>query len=167
MLRRDLLFKMLFVLFYSVGALTLEACTQSAPSTPSSAQSAPSSKIDQEITITPDGDNLYWATKTLAVKAGSTVKLTLKNTSSASGGMAHNWTLVKPGTEAQVANDGMQAGEDKNWISESPSIIAHTVLVKPGAEASITFVAPPAGEYPYICTYPGHATSMKGTLSSK
>ncbi|MGH7283704.1 MAG: plastocyanin/azurin family copper-binding protein, partial [Polyangiaceae bacterium] len=27
-----------------------------------------------------------------------------------------------------------------------------------------TFTAPGPGKYPYICTYPGHYMTMKGTL---
>jgi azurin len=131
------------------------------------ANAATPAKASQSITISPDGDNLYWATKTLTVKAGSPVKLTLKNTASKDAGMAHNWVLVKSGTEADVANDGMQAGEDKNWVTEGPNVIAHTILVKPGAEDTVAFNAPPAGTYTYICTYPGHATTMNGKLISK
>jgi azurin len=172
-----------FVLSFSLG---LSACNSEQPpvaaaapapppaqqqaSAPAAQAAAPATlgqKVDQEITMTTDGDNLYWASKTLAVKAGSIVKLTLKNTSSASGGMAHNWVLAKTGTEQAVATDSMQVGEDKNWVAEGPNVITHTTLIKPGAETSITFTAPPAGVYPYFCSYPGHATTMNGKLTSK
>ncbi|MDR3606130.1 MAG: plastocyanin/azurin family copper-binding protein [Oligoflexia bacterium] len=143
------------------------AAQTSVAQTAAAAQHAAPGKVEQEITISPDGDNLYWATKKLEVKAGSTVKLTLKNTASTTAGMPHNWVLTKPGTDQQVATDGMQAGEDHNWVAEGPNVIAHTALAKPGTEASVTFVAPPAGEYTYICTYPGHATTMNGKLISK
>jgi azurin len=29
----------------------------------------------------------------------------------------------------------------------------------------VTFDAPAAGQYPYVCTFPGHGVLMKGTLT--
>jgi len=38
-------------------------------------------------------------------------------------------------------------------------------LAKPGGNAEVTFQAPAAGKYPYICSFPGHYMVMKGTLT--
>ncbi|HEY3291667.1 MAG TPA: plastocyanin/azurin family copper-binding protein [Anaerolineae bacterium] len=46
-------------------------------------------------------------------------------------------------------------------------MIAFTNLVKPGDTGTVTFDAPAAGQYPFICTFPGHYVLMKGTLTIK
>jgi azurin len=33
-----------------------------------------------------------------------------------------------------------------------------------GEQVRIDFIAPAPGEYPFICTYPGHAAFMHGVL---
>jgi uncharacterized cupredoxin-like copper-binding protein len=39
-------------------------------------------------------------------------------------------------------------------------------MLAPGGKATITFTAPAAGTYTFLCTYPAHyAGGMKGTLT--
>lgn len=116
-------------------------------------------------TISPKGEELMFDKTAFTVKAGEKVKLTLKNTSK---GMQHNWALVVAGTEEKVAADSIAAGAAKGWLAEGPSVLAHTKLVDAGKSDTIDFVAPKTpGVYPFICTFPGHAGSMKGTLTVK
>jgi azurin len=171
------------------GALALSSCTkkESAPESSaapqaqaaspaaavspaaaaSGAPAAASATAQAELTLGSDGDNLYFDKKEMEAKAGQTVKVTFKNNASAASNMNHNWVLVKPGTEQQVSTDSMQAGEAKDWVAEGPNVIAHTKLTKPGDTVSVTFTAPAAGDYPYICTFPGHSMTMKGVLHVK
>jgi azurin len=39
--------------------------------------------------------------------------------------------------------------------------------LKPGIKEELTFPAPAAGEYMFICTYPGHWQQMQGTFTVK
>ncbi len=117
-----------------------------------------------ELEIASVGDTMAYDKSTLEAKAGATVTLTLKNNGTTPA-MQHDWVLVKPGTEQEVDNASMAAGPSKNYLAESPNILAHTKLVQPGGSDTITFTAPSvAGDYPYICTYPGHYPLMKGVL---
>ncbi|MGZ3686760.1 MAG: plastocyanin/azurin family copper-binding protein [Bdellovibrionota bacterium] len=117
-----------------------------------------------ELQISSVGDTMAFDKTTLTAKAGGKVKLTLKN-GATSPAMQHDWVLVKPGTEADVANAGMAAGPGKDYIAESANVLAHTKLTKPGESDTIEFTAPAtAGDYPYICTFPGHYALMKGVL---
>jgi azurin len=119
------------------------------------------------LSISSVGDTMAWDKTTLQVKAGEEVKLTIKNNSK-SAALEHNWALVKPGTEDAVAQAGIAAGADKGWFANTPDVIAHGTLLKPGAKETITFTAPSTpGDYPYICTFPGHASMMKGVLKVK
>ncbi len=107
----------------------------------------------------------------LSVKAGQKVKLTLNN----SGGVLpqpHNFLLLKPGKLDAVGAlaNAMLAdpqGMAKSYIPEGakPDIVANTKLVQPNMSETIEFTAPAdAGDYPYICTFPGHWMLMRGVM---
>lgn len=114
--------------------------------------------------IAPKGEQLLFDQTTLTVKAGEKVKLTLNNTSS----MQHNWVLVAPGTADKVAQDSITAGAAKEWLAVGPNVLAHTKLVDSKKSDTIEFVAPTKpGDYPFICSFPGHAMTMKGILTVK
>ena len=114
--------------------------------------------------IAPKGEQLLFDKTSLTVKAGEKVKLTLNNTS----GMQHNWVLVMPGTADKVAQDSIAAGAAKGWLALGPNVLAHTKLVDPKKSDTIEFVAPTKpGDYPFVCTFPGHAMTMKGILTVK
>lgn len=116
------------------------------------------------LTIGPKGDLLLFDKTALTVKAGEKVKLTFKNTSA----MQHNWVLVAPGTADKVAADSIAAGAAKGWLATGPNVLAHTKLVDGKQSDTIEFTAPSTpGDYPYICTFPGHAGTMKGILTVK
>ena len=116
-----------------------------------------------ELHMTAHAATMAFDPTTLTVPAGSTVHLALENEKP--GALPHNWALVNPGTEAKVAADGLKKGEEGNYMADSPDILAHTDPVKPGATGDVTFKAPAAGKYPFICTYPGHYIMMKGVLT--
>jgi azurin len=117
-----------------------------------------------DINIATVGNTMVYTTSALTVHAGQTVHLTLKNQAT-DATMSHNWVLVKPGTEASVAAEAQKAGEAGGFIPLVADVIAHTPQVKPGQTGDVTFTAPDPGAYPYLCTNPGHAQSMKGVLT--
>ncbi len=118
-----------------------------------------------ELNIASVGDTMTYDTAAMTVKAGQKVHLTLTNHAT-SQAMKHNWVLVKPGKEDEVAQAGMTAGEAAGYVNASdPNIIAHTPLSTPGGQVEVQFTAPAAGTYPYICTFPGHYKTMHGTLT--
>ena len=56
-------------------------------------------------------------------------------------------------------------GTAKNYVPDSDDVLYHTALTQPGATETIFFTAPTkAGDYDFVCTFPGHATMMKGIL---
>jgi azurin len=122
-----------------------------------------------EITIKPDPTNpLAYDTKSFTVKAGQKVKFTFNNTHP-SVPQPHNWVLGKPGTKDKLLAGAMAImtdpkGLEKGYIPESPDVLFHTKLLQPNATETLEFVAPAAGEYPYICTFPGHGILMNGVM---
>jgi len=138
-----------FLITSAVLALALTAC----------------GKGTAELSLASVGETMAYDQTSLTVKTGQKVHLTLTNHAT-SPAMKHNWVLVQPGKEADVAAAGMTAGEAAGYIkSGDADIIANTPLSQPGGTVEVTFTAPAAGTYPYICTFPGHYMSMKGTLN--
>lgn len=101
-----------------------------------------------------------------AVKPGSQVEVTLKNTDE----MLHNWVLCKPGdgVTQKVADATVAMGPnafEKDLVPDSDLVIAHTKLAYPNKTVTLTFKAPAdEADYPYVCTVPGHALTMRGVM---
>lgn len=56
--------------------------------------------------------------------------------------------------------------EARHYIPNSPDILAASDLVYPGLSGEIEFKTPDKpGEYPYVCTFPGHWRLMKGVFT--
>lgn len=101
---------------------------------------------------------------------GAQITLTLQNEDD----LPHNLVVCKAkddgandkGLEVATAAWNLgEAGMKQEWIPENPRILAHTKMVNPHQSETITFNAPAApGDYPYVCTFPGHAMVMNGTL---
>ena len=107
--------------------------------------------------------DMAYEPSSLTVKAGDKVTLTLVNTNTMEG-MLHNWVLVKLGSGQEVATAGIAAGMDKNYVPENSNVIVASALAKPNETITLEFVAPAAGSYNYVCTYPGHFPKMIGKL---
>lgn len=115
--------------------------------------------------ISTKGDQLAFDQTSLSAKAGQAVKLVFHNAALKNSGLQHNWVLVKPGTANQVADASINAGIDKGWVADSPDIIAHTKLLNAGESETLEFTAPTEpGDYQFICTFPGHAQTMRGVF---
>lgn len=118
-----------------------------------------------ELNIASVGETMAYDTSSLTVKAGQTVHLVLTNNGHTPA-MKHNWVLVKQGKEAEVAAAGTTAGEAAGYVpAGNADVLAHTPLSQPGGQVEVTFTAPPAGTYAYICTFPGHYMTMHGTFT--
>lgn len=145
------------------GAAVLTAC--GGGGTPAPAQPAPGGAA-VTLDIGSKGDELAYDKTALQAPAGSKITLNFKNNSNPAANLLHNWVLVKPGTADGVAADGIAAGEANDYLKASDDrVLAHAKMVKGGDSSSVTFDAPAAGAYDYICTFPGHAVLMKGVLT--
>jgi azurin len=145
------------------GASVLAACGGGAAAT-----TVPAAGAAATIDIGTKGDELAFDKAALEATAGSKVTLNFKNNSNPGANLLHNWVLVKPGTDQGVEADGIAAGEANNYLKPNDDrVIAHTKLIKGGESETITFDAPAAGAYPFVCTFPGHAALMKGTFTVK
>ncbi|MEZ5041660.1 MAG: plastocyanin/azurin family copper-binding protein [Saprospiraceae bacterium] len=118
---------------------------------------------DQSIELNSKAGMLFDKTL-ITVKAGSKVRLAFNNPDD----MMHNFLLVKPGKADEISEQAVALGlegMEKGFIPVSEDILYHTTLLTPNSNDVIYFVAPTVpGDYPYVCTFPGHSQSMRGVL---
>lgn len=117
------------------------------------------------ITIQAD-KNLTYATKTLTVRAGETLRLTLANPDV----VPHNWVLIKQGSLPRFGEQVNRIVADpdavvRQYVPKSTDALAWTDIVQPHERSTIYFHAPKEkGRYPYLCTFPGHWMVMNGVM---
>jgi RNA polymerase sigma factor (sigma-70 family) len=104
----------------------------------------------------------------LSVKAGQPVIIQFRNDKCP---LQHNFLLVKPGKLEEIGALADRLLTDpqamaKHYLPASPEILATSHhLVGPGQSDLIEFTAPmEPGEYPFLCTFPGHWRLMHGML---
>jgi azurin len=152
----------------ALAALTLAGCGPS-QSGSAAAPAAPSGPREIDISA---ADNMKYSLATMEAKPGEDLKVVLSNTGTAPKEvMAHNWVLLKAGTDA--------AGFDTAAINEKANgyiparlqdeIIAHIDLLGPHQSGEVEFTAPTVpGDYTFLCTFPAHfQVGMHGILTVK
>jgi len=146
-------------------ASTQAPAVTTAPPTPAPTLAPPKPVQKVELQIASVANTMAFDKTALSVPAGAEVHLVLKNNATMTT-LPHNWVLVKTGTEASVAAAGLKLGEPAGYFdARDKNALAHAPLAKPGETTEVTFTAPEAGTYPYICTFPGHYMMMKGVLT--
>jgi azurin len=117
-----------------------------------------------ELQIASDGDLLKFKPTELTCPAGAQVRLTFAHTGKFIS-FEHNWVLILPHTFDAVNKAALAAGEKNGWVPPNDKrILAATPLCSRGHKVVVEFIAPRAGDYPFICSNPGHAEDMWGVL---
>jgi azurin len=114
-----------------------------------------------------DGESLLFDKTELSAPAGSAVTVRFQNNSAA---QQHNWVLVNgDGSVADTVSEaGLTAGPDAGYLAAGDAnVLANTPLANGGETVEVSFTAPSAGTYTYVCTVPGHSTLMRGTFTSQ
>lgn len=103
----------------------------------------------------------------LVVEAGKPVEIILQNDDA----MPHNLLITKPGAAEEVGNAAEKMSltpdaQNRLYVPDLPSVLHATVMVESGQRAKLAFTAPTEpGDYPYLCSFPGHWRRMLGTLA--
>ena len=153
--------KILTVILATASLVTLAACG-------SKENAAASSGGAKTFAITGNDTMKYNITR-MEVSPGENVKVTLTNAGSQpKQAMGHNWTLLKKDADAAAFANAAATQKDTDYFpaDKADQVIAHTRLLGPRESETVEFKAPTEpGEYPYLCTFPGHFVSgMKGVL---
>ncbi|WP_339842189.1 PVC-type heme-binding CxxCH protein [uncultured Maribacter sp.] len=121
------------------------------------------------ITIKTITNEMKYDVTKFEVKAGEQVELVLENPDF----MQHNLVITKPGKKEAVgtAADKMAADPneaDLNYVPQTSDVLFATALLNPDDTYTLKFKAPTTpGEYPFICTFPGHWRIMQGVMIVK
>ena len=109
---------------------------------------------------------LQYVQKQLTAKAGEKLTIVFKNPDV----VPHNWMLAKPGTLQKIGNLANlmitdPQGLAKHYVPDSDDVLAYTDMTNPKEQFTIHITAPKEkGDYPYLCTFPGHWMVMNGVL---
>ncbi|MDG1072224.1 MAG: hypothetical protein P8P32_11475 [Akkermansiaceae bacterium] len=110
---------------------------------------------------------LQFSPKILKAKAGARVALTVSNVDPS---MPHNFVLVTPEALQRVGEGSMKLasspdGLAKHYVVEDKGVLAFSPILQSGGRYIVYFDAPKKpGEYPYLCTFPGHWQITRGVL---
>lgn len=116
-------------------------------------------------------DDMKFSLANITAKAGEQlrVRLVAKGTMPKVA-MAHNFVLLQKGASLVKFVTAGATARATDFIPPDmkSQVIAATSLAGPGETVEVTFKVPAAGEYPFLCTFPGHfQAGMKGTLTVK
>jgi len=84
--------------------------------------------------------------------------------------MIHNLVIMKPGTKDKIGNLADKLAADPNaakkaYVPDSPDVLFATKLLNPNNNEELKFKAPSKpGNYPFLCTVPGHWRVMQGII---
>lgn len=99
-----------------------------------------------------------------AVEPGQRVRMEFVNSDT----MQHNLLIGKPGTRetlARMAADLLGEGAAKEYVPETDKVLLASRVLLRGESQTLEFTAPAEEDvYPYVCTFPGHATVMYGAM---
>ncbi len=123
--------------------------------------------FDQVIEVGVRPGQMVYDIDEFTVPAGGNIKLIFDNSN---GQLQHNLLILTPGDKEfalQIARDArsMENPIQNNYVPDSKEILFHTSLLDPGEKETITFQAPSEpGDHPFVCTMPGHSSSMNGVM---
>ena len=102
----------------------------------------------------------------LTAKAGTTIQVIVENPDF----MQHNFVLIKAKTLEKVGAAADKLAQDPNgakqqYVPKTPDVLYATPLINPAGKFTLTIKVPnEPGDYPYVCTFPGHWRIMNGIL---
>ncbi|MFH5833773.1 plastocyanin/azurin family copper-binding protein [Halalkalibaculum sp. DA384] len=107
---------------------------------------------------------LKFDTEQISVSAGSRIKLVFSNTDD----MLHNLVITDPESATEVGKQAAEmgiAGPKQEYVPDTEQVLYYTSLLQPGTSQTIYFTAPDKpGSYEFVCTFPGHYMTMRGTI---
>ena len=150
--------------WYNVPASSVQPVVQTefTPSEPSGIIADTDEETVVRIGTIPE--RMQYDFKEFTVKAGKKIRVLLSNADF----MPHNIVFVAPGKADEIAREAVLLGPqgfEKQFVPDSPHILAASTMIDHGEEETVSFTAPEkAGDYPYVCTFPGHHILMRGMM---
>jgi putative heme-binding domain-containing protein len=118
------------------------------------------------VVVRPIAHQMRFDRSDIYVEAGRPIELVFENADI----MPHNLLIGRPGSLQKIGVAAEKMATDPNAFSRQfapdlPEVVAYTKLLQPRERDAITLQVPSeVGDYPFICTFPGHWRTMNGVL---
>lgn len=149
------------------GALLLAGCGKSEAPAGTAPAAAPAADGVRNVAITAD-DTMKFSVTEIRAQPGEKLRVSLKNVGRMpKQAMGHNWVLLVPlpDNEVLALAQAAAARVPEYLPADAAKVLAHTRLLGPNESDTIEITAPATpGEYPFVCTFPGHVALMRGKL---
>ncbi len=120
----------------------------------------------QVISLKAIKETLKFDKKEFTVTAGKPVEIVFENPDA----MQHNIVIGQPYSLETIGKEAdklitQKDGAEKNYVPAIPQVLFSTPLINPNQTYRLKFTAPAeAGEYVFVCTFPGHWRIMNGIM---
>jgi azurin len=161
------------IIFFFITQLLSGCGGQNAASAPAGNVTAPveipvtDAAGTQLVQIT-GGDNMHYSGSRFTVVAGRPVRVELTNIGQQPRTvMAHNIVILQSGADAEGFALSAAEAKTENYLPAAlmNQVLANAPFAGPGDTVQTTITAPAPGEYPFLCTFPGHyVAGMHGTM---
>jgi azurin len=137
-----------------------------ASGTPSAGAASPSRPGALAVALGVISGQMKFTQTAITARPGQAVEITLNNTDD----MPHNLVIFKRGTFADYEKELFGSLNEPNaqlrgFVPDSPNVLVASRLLNAGESTIVTFDAPTEpGEYPFVCSFPGHWATMRGVL---
>ena len=161
-----------FVLALAAGVISVAGLAAQTPAPKPAAKAAAGRLVEITAHMTPAGKYAF-EPAVINAKPAEALLVRVKSTGNPMPkmAMAHNFVLLKAAADVNgFLTAAIAAGFPANYIpaAKKADVLASTPLAGVGETVEVSFKAPAAGTYPFICTFPGHAQAgMKGSLVVK
>lgn len=150
------------------GCAKKETATAKASAAPAAKEAAATGSRVIEIT---GNDAMKFSVTSIDLKVGEEVKIKLTNVGTMpKQAMSHDLVVLKAGSDAGAFAMAAAPTAMKGTMPESlkGEVVAHTEMLGPKESGTITVKFDTPGEYPYLCSFPGHyQVGMKGMITVK
>jgi putative heme-binding domain-containing protein len=118
------------------------------------------------IVVRPVPHQMVYDKPQIFVEAGKPIEIIFENADI----MPHNLIVARPGSLEKVGVAGEKMAADpqafeKHFVPNLPEVLHATRLLQPREADRLNFTAPTElGDYPIVCTFPGHWRRMNGVM---
>jgi plastocyanin len=117
---------------------------------------------DTTVVVRAAGTALEFIPDRITLKQGTRVRVRFVN----SGDLPHNIVFARRENDLEELSIAAVSADATGYVplEMKDRMLAWSGLAKPTETVELAFTVPAAGEYWFVCLYPGHAANMLGTL---
>lgn len=131
--------------------------------------SAPAAAQTTNHIVIKANDDMTFDKTAFTVKVGEEITLLLMNNGTMSKeAMGHNLVILNQGVDLADFAYAASSEKDTDYIpkEKQADILAHTKLLGGKENDQIKFKIEKAGDYQFLCSFPGHTATMQGKITA-